>query len=313
MSYDPDIDVSPSDRASRTILVTGATGNQGGAVMRHLLSNGWRVRAMTRSVKRAKDMGLNIRDVEWVQADYMDPATLDRALRGVYGAFCVTTPAEDGPRAETAQGVNMANAADRAGVKHFVYSSIASSDEGTGIPEFDSKYAVETFLRGLSIPITVVRPVLFMDGLCTSDMHREILEGHLRYGLPPDKKVQMISLDDFGRSVAKVFRQPSKYVGITLDLAGDELTMPQVAEVLGTVMDCRVTYRPISAADIKMMDPRRGTMMEWMGARGHHVDLERVRAFNPGLTDFHHWAQRVTWNAEECYPLPPEMDDPSVR
>src|SRR3954463_16812025 len=124
------------------VLVTGATGKQGGAVTRELLRKGHRVRALTRKATGAAAQELARLGAEVVTGDLEDRSSVDAAMRGVDAGFAAGTPFEGGPESETRQGIHVADAAKAAGV-YLVYSSVANADRKTGIPHFDSKAEVE--------------------------------------------------------------------------------------------------------------------------------------------------------------------------
>jgi uncharacterized protein YbjT (DUF2867 family) len=218
----------------------------------------------------------------------------------VYGVFSVTSFFEDGLEAETAQGVALADAAYAAGVQHYVYSSVASADEDTGIPHFEIKWRVEQHLRYLGLRATVVRPVYFMENFWFPRMHDSIVGGTLPYPIAPDTHIQMIAVDDVGYSVAQVFERPEKYIGKTVDLAGDELTMPQAAKVLGDAMDCNVEFQQTPVEEIRQYDPDYAAMLDWFNEGGYHVDMEMMRVFNPHVHKFDDWVHETGWGNEEC-------------
>lgn len=156
----------PMNRARdgrRVVLVTGATGKQGGAAARHLLAAGFGVRALTRDPEGPKARALADGGAEVVGGDLDAPDSLGRALEGVYGVFSVQNPFEHGTGGEVRQGIALADAAMATGVKHFVYSSVASAHRRTGIPHFDSKFEVEEHLRRTGLAHTILRPTYFME------------------------------------------------------------------------------------------------------------------------------------------------------
>src|ERR1700754_2738304 len=124
------------------VVVTGATGNQGGAVVKGLLERGHTVRAVTRSTDSEKARELAKAGISLVRASLEDTSALTKALEGATSLFAMTTPFGGGTAAETQQGVAAANAARAAGV-HLVFTSVGSADRQTGVPHFDSKYEVE--------------------------------------------------------------------------------------------------------------------------------------------------------------------------
>ncbi len=152
-----------SGRADRTILVGGATGNQGGAVLRQLLAAGWQVRALSRTPSSPKAQALAVRGVEVVAGDMNTVSSLVRALDGVYGVFSVQNFMDAGVEVEVQQGKNLADAAKQAGVSHLVYSSVGGAERSSGVAHFESKGAIERHIQGLGLPATILRPVLFME------------------------------------------------------------------------------------------------------------------------------------------------------
>src|SRR5687768_5032721 len=142
---------------SRIIVVTGATGRQGGAVARALLRDGWHVRALTRKPESEKAKALAALGVEVIQGDMDDPSSLRPIFDGAYGAFNVQNPMISGLEGEVRQGKHVADAAKAANVQHLVYGS-AGIGKPTGIGSWDSKLEVEAYMKSLGIPLTVLRP-----------------------------------------------------------------------------------------------------------------------------------------------------------
>lgn len=132
--------------SNQTILVIGATGNQGGAVAQHLLQHGnFTVRAFVRDPNKLAVQALKQAGAELVAGDLNDRASLDRALQGASGVFSVQT-FQDGSDTEIHQGKTVLDAASSAGSQHFVYSSVGSAERNTGIPHFDSKLQIEEYI-----------------------------------------------------------------------------------------------------------------------------------------------------------------------
>jgi uncharacterized protein YbjT (DUF2867 family) len=153
--------MTQSTTAERSILVTGATGNQGGAIARHLLQRGnFKVRAFVRDPNKPAAQALKQAGAELVAGDLNDQTSLDRALQEAYGVFSIQN-FQAGLDTEIRQGRMVADAAKAAGVQHFVYSSVGSAERNTGIPHFDSKFQVEEYIRSIALPHTILRPVFF--------------------------------------------------------------------------------------------------------------------------------------------------------
>src|SRR5262249_13121045 len=152
--------------SDRTILITGVTGNQGGAVAQALQGTGFHLRGLTRMPEGERAAALARQGVDVVKDDLDDEATLRRALAGTWGVFGAQNTLEAGVEREEAQGKRLATLAREAGVKHFVYTSVGSAHKQTGIPHFDNKWRIEETVRGLRFPSHVIlRPVVFMENL----------------------------------------------------------------------------------------------------------------------------------------------------
>src|SRR6201993_4343489 len=150
---------------SKLVLVTGATGKQGGAVVEALLTRGHQVRALTRNAASPAANRLREQGIEIAVGDFTDHDSLVRAARGADAVYAMSTPYEQGADKETAQGITITDAVKAAGGAHFVYSSVASANRGTGIAHFDGKYAVEKHIQASRVPYTIVAPVFFMENL----------------------------------------------------------------------------------------------------------------------------------------------------
>jgi uncharacterized protein YbjT (DUF2867 family) len=181
----------------KLVAAVGATGNQGGSVARRLLEEGgWRVRCLTRDPDKPEARALRRLGAEVVRADLDDRASLDRALEGAYGAFSVQNYWKVGYEAEVRQGRTVADAARHARISHLVYSSVGGADRKTGLPHFESKWQIEAYLRELGLPVTVLRPVFFMDNFDGPNFEPALQEGKLAVSLRPETKLQMLALTD---------------------------------------------------------------------------------------------------------------------
>jgi uncharacterized protein YbjT (DUF2867 family) len=284
----------------KRIFVSGATGQQGGAVARHLLKlPGFTVRALTRDSGKAPSKALARAGAELIQGDLADPASYQRALEGAYGVFSVQPFAEAGPAREVRQGKALADAAKAAGVQHFVYSSVVSADQKTGIPHFESKGEIEQHVRGMDLPFTILRPAFFMQNW--HNYTREpILHGTLPLPLSPQTPLQQISAEDIGAFAALVFQSPSKWLGQTMQLAGDEVTMLRVADLLAGVVGHRVTYIQVPWDQFRQNAGDEMTRMyRWFEDVGYHVDIAAVRRELPSLATLEQVLRRQDWLGAE--------------
>ena len=264
------------------ILVTGATGTQGGAVARELLRRGHTVRGLTRDAQSDAAQALQSLGAEMVEGNFDDPGSLASAMEGVYGVFAVTLFWQYGYEAEVQQGVDLIDQAVKAGVKHFVYTSVASADQETGIPHFDSKWEVEQYLHSSELRWTIVRPVEFMDNWRWSlDNFRA---GKLIDPRDPESRHQWIASDDIGFFVAEAFDNPDDWAGVTEEIAGDELRLSQLQAVLSEAFGREFEYIQPSWTDYQAQAGEEITLMvRWFEEEGYSVNVPELRRTYPNL------------------------------
>jgi uncharacterized protein YbjT (DUF2867 family) len=285
---------------TKTILVTGATGQQGGAVTRQLLKQpSFAVRALTRDPAKPAARALTQAGAEVIRGDLDDPASVRRALEGVYGVFSVQNFMEAGFDGEIRQGKLIADAAKAAGVQHFVYSSVVSADRHTGLPHFESKWQIEQHIGQGGLSHTILRPAFFMQNWY-SYMREPILNGTLPLPLNPQTPLQQISVDDIGAFAALAFQNPSKWHGRTVELAGDELTMLRVAELLTHTLRRPVRYVQVPWEQFRQSAGEEMTRMyRWFNDVGYHVDMTGLRKEYPNLSTLEKVLSQQDWAASE--------------
>ncbi|MGI8961380.1 MAG: NmrA/HSCARG family protein [Bryobacteraceae bacterium] len=274
---------------NRLILVTGATGHQGGAALRHLRAKGFPVRAFTRDPDKPEARALVGHGVEVARGDLDDPASVTRALDGVYGVFSVQN-ARAGTEAEVRQGIHLVDAARRSAISHFVYNSVGSADQKTGVPHFDSKFQIEEHIRATGVSYTILRPVFFMENWL--GMRDSILQGTLALPLNPATRLQMIAVDDIGAFVTMAFEHPQKWHGRALDIAGAEHSMSETAQLLSGPAGRDVQYQQVPWDEFERRAGHEMTVMyRWFEAVGYHVDISALRQEHPALLTFERWLQ----------------------
>jgi uncharacterized protein YbjT (DUF2867 family) len=286
------------DRDKDVVLVTGATGRQGGAVARELLKQGCRVRALTRRPQREAARALTALGAEVIQADLDDLASVRRALEGAWGVFAVQNTWEAGVAREEEQGKRLAELARKAGVRHYVYSSVASAQRRTGIPHFDNKWRIEETVRMLRFPSHVVlRPVFFMENLLSASSREGIEHGVVALAIQPETRLQMIAVADIGRYGALAFHKHEELAGRAIDIAGDTRTGPEMAEALGQVAGRAMHFVPVPIEQVRRTSEDYATMLEWFDRVGYDADIEgNAQAFGIPATSFEAWARTVRWN-----------------
>ena len=282
----------------RVILVAGATGQQGGAVARNLLEWGFAVRALTRDTEKAAARELVDLGAEVVSGDLEDRGSIERVLEGVYGVFSVQTFFERGVESEVRQGVQLADAAKAAGVEHLVYSSVGSAHRETGIPHFESKWEVEGHVRASGVPYTVIRPVFFMQNW--EFMREPILGGTLPQPLDPEKPFQMIDADDIGVFAAMAFGDGERWIGREVDIAGDELTMPEIAGTFSRVIGRNVDFFQVPWEGFEeQMGEEYTIMYRWFNDYGYEANIAALRDEYPRLSSLEQYLRSHGWeNAE---------------
>lgn len=276
------------------VLVSGATGQQGGAVARRLLERGFAVRALTRDPGQPAARELADLGVEIVEGDLEDRSSIDRALEDVNGVFSVQQFWEVGVEGEARQGKALADAAKAAGVSHIVYSSVGSAHRETGIPHFESKWEVEEHARGLGLPLTVLRPVYFMQNW--EMMRDQVFGGTLPQPLDPDKPLQMIDSQDIGGFAAMAFEDPEQWIGREVDLAGDEMTMPEIADTFFRVAGREINYFQVPWDQFEeQMGEEYTVMYRWFNDVGYEADIAALKKEHPGLVTFQQYLRGHGW------------------
>jgi len=277
------------------VLVTGATGTQGGAVARQLVKKGHRVRALTRKVASPAAQALAALGVELAQGDLEDRASVDRALAGMGAMFSVATPYERGPAAETRQSILAADAAADAGA-YLVYSSVANADRQTGVPHFDSKFAVEEHIRRRGIEATILAPVYFMEnaffGLA------QLRKGVYGTPLSPARPLMQVAVSDIAAAAVAALENRDRHAGKRYDLAGDELAGEEVASILSTVTGRQLSYFQVPMEMIRgAMGEDAVKMYEWFETTGYFADRGALRRDFPEVPwlSFAAWTRAQDW------------------
>jgi uncharacterized protein YbjT (DUF2867 family) len=291
--------------SDKIIAVTGATGQQGGAVARKLLTEGWQVRALTRDLDKPAAQELASLGAELVPGDMENRAELDAAFQGAYGVFSVQNfwLPNVGFEGEIRQGKNVADAAKAAGVQHIVYSSVGSAHRGMGQKHFDSKWQIEQYIHTLGAPYTILRPVFFMENYNWSRAY--ILNGTFTgMGLRPEKEIQMIAVEDIGVFVALVFANRDQYLGKTIELAGDALTESQIADTFTKVIGRPVHLIPPQPGGGWGDPEESAAAFHFFNGEAYDADVSALRRIHPGLLTLEQWLRKNGWENARPIPMP---------
>ncbi len=301
----------------KIIAVVGATGAQGGGLVRAILSDKdspFSVRALTRNVNSDKAKELASTGAEMVQADVDDVESLKQAFTGAYGAFCVTFFWEHfSPEKEGAQVKAMAQAAKAAGLQHVIWSTLEDtrkwiplSDDrmptlmdNYKVPHFDAKGEADKVFEELGVPTTWLLTSFYWDNLIYFGMGpKRGPDGKLTLAMPMgDKKLPGMAAEDIGKSAYGIFQKGSELIGKRVGIAGEHLTGAQMAAALASSLGQEVQYNAVpfdmyrsfdfpGAADLGNMFQFNHDFEEYFcGARS----LDETRTLNPALQTFEGW------------------------
>jgi len=280
----------------QTILITGVTGHQGGAVAQALQGKGFHLRGLTRTPDSERAAALARRGIDLVKGDLDDGATLRHALSGAWGVFGVQNPLQAGVEREEAQGKRLATLAREAGVEHYVYTSVGSANKRTGVPHFDSKSRIEDTVRAVRFPSHVIlRPVFFMENLLAPF---SLLGSTLAWALAPDTKLQMIAVDDIGWFGARAFTDAAALNRREIDIAGDVRTMPETAAILTEALGRPIAFAQTPIEPVRQYSKDTALMLEWFDRVGYSADIAGLeREFGRSLTKLPDWARRQSQGA----------------
>ena len=276
---------------SKLVVISGATGQQGGATLRALAGKGFTLRALSRTPDSAAATELKKLGAEVVKADLDDEASVRAALKGAWGAYAVQNTWTAGVEGEEAQGHRFAKAAHAEGVQHFVYASVASADRQTGIPHFENKFRVENTVRALRFPsYAIIRPVFFMENLPSP----WFLNGDkLVSALDPQTVLQMIAVRDIGQYGALAFTDP-RFQNLELDIAGDAVTLPQATAAIGTALGRQIDYVQIPISEVRKNSEDFALMLEWFERVGYDADIAgNAATYGVKPTSIAEWASTL--------------------
>ncbi|KAF2637527.1 NAD(P)-binding protein [Massarina eburnea CBS 473.64] len=312
--------------STKAILITGATGKQGGAVLRqlsnHASSSQFTLLAVTRNSSSASAQKIVQRhpDTLLVQGDLNDVPSLFKSAQDalkaankpdkIWGVYSVQVSMGPGVtvEGEIEQGKALIDESIKHNVGHFVYSSVdrggndKSFEEETPIPHFQSKFQIEKHLlqeagkKGEKMGWTILRPVAFMDNL-EPGFPTKVFLAAVRDTLPPNKPLQWISIDDIGIFAAKAFRDPEAWNARAEGLAGDELTFEELSGVFerATGYPAPATFGVFGTA-LKWAVGEMNTMISWFASDGYGIDIKKLRSQEKELCGMERWLkERSGW------------------
>lgn len=280
--------------SQRKILVTGATGQQGGALARLLLQKKHKVYALTRNAHSPAAQDLQHKGANIIKGDLDDSDSLNHAINNVESIFLMGTPFEDGIEGEIRRGKLMVDIAKDKWIEHLVYSSVANADKNTGIPHFESKYKVEQHIKNLQIPYTVIGPTFFMENL----LGQGLRQGQLALPLAPSTILQQTALENIAEFSALVLERRDPFLGKRIDIASDEVTGEQISKILSNESGIDIRYVQIPLDRVYQSNEDMARMYEWYEKVGTGVDISKLHQEYPDVNwmTFDKWAEKQNWN-----------------
>jgi uncharacterized protein YbjT (DUF2867 family) len=273
----------------RKILVTGATGQQGGSLARLLLQKKHKVYALTRNTQSSAAQDLRSKGANVVKGDLDDSNSLERVVKDVESVFLMGTPFEDGTEGEIRRGKLMADIAKENSIGHLVYSSVANADKNTGIPHFESKHKVEQYIKNLGIPYTIIGPTFFMENLLGPGLE----QGQLALPLSPSTTLQQSALENIAEFSALVLERHKPFLGKRIDIASDEVAGEQAAKILSNKLGRRITYVPVPLEQVYQANEDMARMYEWYEKVGTGIDISALHQEYPEVNwlTFSNWVR----------------------
>jgi uncharacterized protein YbjT (DUF2867 family) len=277
------------------VAVVGATGRQGSAVCRHLLQDGWRVRALTRDPSSAAARALADQGAQIQRADSEDLGSLRQAFHGVHGVFNVQNPMTSSVAAEVRQGANVAEAAAEAEVSHVVYGAAGVGEEPTGVGSWDSKLAVVARFREHGLQVTVLRPMAFMELMTDKTYYPSVGVWYLMPKLMGDARpVGWLCTDDLGAIAARVFADPDRWGNTTLGLVADVQSIDACRALWAEVRGRRPRAFPMPVWLFeRFVGTDLTTMWRWLATAQFDMSTEATRELLPEALTVRAWLART--------------------
>ena len=294
--------------AEKPILVTGATGAQGGATARALLSEGRKIRILTRDPDKPAARILSDKGAEVVKGDMDDASSVHAAMAGAGGVFSVQMPAMPGTDNERKHGFLLVEAALKANVPQFVHTSVAATGRRTSFPKWGTgywsekywtdKWEIEEAVRTAGFDYwTVLKPAFMVDNFIppkAGHMFPHLRQGQILSALHRDTKMQLIAAEDVGKFACAAFLEPARFHGENIELASEALTMDEVARVLSRVLDKKISAVSVSPDEAveKGLFPGWVRSQEWSNLVSYGADIAGLEKYGIPLQTLESWADK---------------------
>ena len=276
---------------SKKVLITGITGQQGGALARHLLNQKDKLFGLTRNKNSEKSKALTSKGVSIIESDLDNPSSYESHLDNMDAVFLVQS-FEQGKENEIIQGKKFIDRVKSKNVKHFIYSSVLGADLETGVPHFESKFELENHIKSSGIEYTILRPASFNENFLNPEITKRLEKGKLVMPLNKSVTQQFISTDDVGKIAAKVITNPKVYKNKVLSLATDEKQITEVAKLFGAAMNKEIKYQKLPGLITRLiMGKDLYKMFKYMNKNDFVVlkDIEPIKQEFEGLGNLENW------------------------
>lgn len=280
---------------NKTIFVTGGTGNQGGAVIRSLVAQGFKIIALTRNPTSAKGQILKNLPIQVVKGDLNNADTYREYLKDVNGIFSVQT-FENGVAKEINQGITLTTLAKEFGINHFLYSSVYGADLNTGVPHIESKLKIENHIKQIGLPFTIIRPTSLFENFLIPRVKKGILKGKLVQPIRRNTVLQYIAAEDIGKAASRIFQNSGIYLGKTIPLATEQLSTQEVAAKFSAVLNKKIEYEKLPVLITRVvLGKNLYKMFKWMDEKSSFqkevVDLTKNEF--PNLISLERWIENI--------------------
>lgn len=298
------------------ILVTGATGAQGGATARELLRGGHRVRILTRDPATQAAQALVREGAQAMRGDLEDGASVEAAMQGAIGVFSVQVPDVTGTDSERRHGLTLVQAARRHAVRQFVHASVTGTGTHLDFPRWATgywsqkywtdKWDIEEAVRSAGFDTwTVLKPAFMMDNFAPPKakfMFPHLQRGQIVTALHASTRMQLIAADDIGAFARAAFENPESFNRCNIDLAAEALTMAEIAAILSKVLQRNVVAAELTPEDAlaRGLSPGWVRSQEWSNEVGYRADIPALRRYGIALTSFEQWVQRHRHTMEQA-------------
>ena len=276
---------------TESVFVTGATGNQGGAAVRHLLSKGFHIKALVRNPDAIPAQLIRQNNDEIIKGDLNDPASYRHHLQNLHAVFC-NLQFTAGVNKEVQQGLNLVDNCKEQGVKHLIYSSVVGCDLNTGIPHWESKFKIEKHIESTGINFTILRPASLYENLLVPQVKSRVLKGKLVLPTAKNCIQQFVGADDVGRISAIILTNPEMYAGRTIGLAAEQMDGSQLATIFSEVLKREIKFQQLPMFITRLiMGKGLAKMFRWINDHDGILvkDIDSLKKEFPGMLSIEKW------------------------